>query len=330
MNRYTQFSRLLVALIILIPGLCSACTTKSLVQEALGIVAETPVFLDCKAITPQELHFTFSRPVTVNALRFSSPVQGGFRAVDGETVRVLFDKEIDPGLRLTADILVEDKAGNTLNVLAPLMSRNEHLPKLIITELRTENSKPRVEFIELYAQTRGNIGALRLFAAGNNAPSPLFEFPSLWVNAGDYIVLYLRTPDYEGAYKEVHPKAHFFKLDGSKNHIKKDAGAVYLMDQDDRVLDAVVFYSPANKKGETAWNAVAETALFLSQKGAWAGPRLEDAVPSKDSTATKTICRHENRPDTNSAIDWYIVDHKNNNPGPSPGSGNNRAVYVSK
>jgi hypothetical protein len=38
------------------------------------------------------------------------------------------------GERILADILVEDKDGNTLNVLVPFRSRNENFPSFIITE----------------------------------------------------------------------------------------------------------------------------------------------------------------------------------------------------
>jgi alcohol dehydrogenase class IV len=69
---------------------------------------------------------------------------------------------------VSTDILVEDKNKNTLNVLISFRTRNDRMPEVVINEIRTAYSNPRVEFIELKTTSAGNLGGMRLFAAYEN------------------------------------------------------------------------------------------------------------------------------------------------------------------
>ncbi|MDR3275847.1 MAG: hypothetical protein LBT11_01330 [Treponema sp.] len=309
----------------------AACTTESAIQQVLGISAETPVFLACRPVSPREISFLFSRAVRVDSLRFSVPAEIASIS-SGETVRVNLTEPLEPGARVTADILVADEEGNTLNVLVSFMARNDNMPKLMITEVRTEYSKPRVEFVEFYTLTPGNLGALRLFAEGNGASSPLYEFPPVSVNAGEYIVVHLRSL-YEEAVDETGKdlaatppskenealaSARDFWIPGAKKQLKKEAGAVYFLNQDDEVLDALLF---SGSGGDWPEKMVA-VVQFLADKAAWTGTPLS----SQGTTATRSLCRREDQRDSNSAGDWYIAASS----GSTPGARNNPKVYVPK
>ena len=311
---------------------CSVCSCATGMTETashiLGNVSESPMFISCKAVSETELNFHFTLPVNVTSVHFRPPVQVD-SVEGGNIVRIHFSGGPGPGEKLTVDILAEDEKGNTINVLVPLRTRNSRVPKLIITELRTEYSKPRCEYIELKILEAGNLGAVRLFAAGNTASPMIYEFPSIETAAGEYVIIHLRTLDEAVSRDELGsdlelsggtdswPTARDLWIPGAIKLLRK-TDAVYLLDQDDNVLDAVMI----SEKTDPWWNSerLAEVAAFLYEAGAWknaagniCGPA--EAVRSTGTTATRTICRDETVKDTNTAADWYITATSSATPG---------------
>lgn len=323
---------------VLLNSACS-CSTESAIQQMLGVIgtsAEAPVLLGCKAVSPTEITFRFSLPVTVISLNFdpSLEVQS---ITEGALVTVNVKQGLNGGEPLTADLLVEDGHHNTLNVLVPLRARNDRLPALNITELRTEYSKPKVEFVELKTLSAGNLGALRMFIAGNGLDMPVFEFLPTEVKAGEYIVIHLRSLEAglvnetgtdlgASAGTEAFPESRDFWVPDTKERFRK-TDAVFLMDQDDRVLDAVLL----SENLDIPWAKVdvAEAAELLGKQHAWlllgkgaaaqekdpAIPGPGDAVATKATTVTRSISRDETIPDSNSATDWYITASSSATPG---------------
>jgi hypothetical protein len=297
-------------------------------MQILGSSSEAPVFLGCKAVSGTEVDFEFSAPVKVLSLCFS-PAFEVETVEEGSTVRVTFGGGLGPGERMTADLVAEDEAGNTINVLVPFRARNSRLPPLLINELRTEYSKPRVEFIELKLLGTGNLGALRVFAVGNKNPL-LYEFPPVEAAAGEYVVLHLRTIE-EGCRDECGADlaesggtdalatARDFWIPGTAKLLHK-TDAVYVMDQDDTIIDAVILAEVV----EPWWNkdVFAEAAALFLEKKAWKTadgkiPAPSDAVdtgPVK-TAATKSISRNEGAEDTNTAADWYVTAASGATPG---------------
>ena len=333
-KKYLYFP--LLGLISLVCTVCS-CSTEEAASRILGTSSQAPVFLACKAVSGTEIDFQFSQPVKVVSLHFSPPVE--IESVDdGTIVRVNIGSGLSPGAKLTADLLAMDEKGNTINVLVPLRTRNNRIPALLINELRTEYSKPKAEFIEFKMLEAGNLAALRVFIAGNNKTPLVYEFSSVEVGAGEYILLHLRTMeeancDEYGSSKDESGGADAiagvrdFWVPGTGKLLRK-TDAVYLLDQDDEVIDAVML----SENSDTWWNKdyLAEAAEFLLSKGAWmsadgkiAAPK--DAVDSFNikTAMTRSISRDEAVPDTNTAADWYICATS----GISPGKPNNPARF---
>lgn len=306
-----------------------ACSPETAVHQVLGGSAEAPVFISCKAVSAEEISFWFSVPVTVKSLKFDPPLETA-RISEGKQVRVTLISPLEGGKKVTADMLVEDEQGNTLAVLVPFRTKNDRAPGLLITEVRTEYAKPKVEFVELRTLNAGNLGAIRLFIAGAGMDAPVFEFPPAEVSAGEYIVIHLRNL-YEAADEtgenleavlytkdnEALAGARDFWVPGAKKLLRK-TDAVILMDQDDRVLDGLLL----SENPEAWWNdeKLVMAAELLAAQGAWGpagakAPGPADAVSSANTTATRSICRDETGPDTNSAADWYITAPSNATPG---------------
>jgi hypothetical protein len=212
------------------------------------------------------------------------------------------------------------------------------MPKLLITELRTEYSKPKTEFVEFKTLEAGNLGALRLIIPGNTKNPQAFEFPPVEVKKGEYILVHLRTRDSDtGAVNETGdnlalsggsealPDARDFWIPGSNKLLHK-TDVVYFMDQDDKVIDAVMM----SEKPDPSWSkeCFIAAAELLHEQGAWLSadggiPGPQDAVHSGKTTASRSISRDNEAPDTNGAGDWYITASTTKKPGATPGKKNN-------
>jgi len=297
--------------------LVSACSTESALQGLLENSAVSPVFYGCKTPAEGEVEFLFSREVKVSSLYFDPPLETEVLS-QGQAVTIRFHSTLPGGSKIAADLLVEDKSKNTLNVLVNFRTRNDRMPELLINEIRTEYTKPKVEFVELRTLTAGNLGAMRLFAA-YESEDPIFEFPPVEVKAGEYIVVHIRSIE-DGIKDETGTKlgesggtdalasARDFWIPGTlKLH---HTNAIYLLDQDDKALNGVTLLGKTYK-----WtDRVAAAAEFLSAQNAWKGADPEDAVDSSDTSNTRTICRAAGA-NTNSAADWYITATSSATPG---------------
>jgi hypothetical protein len=342
MRTFSRFFRWALTLLCLAgTGAFASCSTGESVQEALGfnpLSSEMPVFQACKAVSSREISFQFSLPVRVASLNFD-PALSVESTSDGTTVTIVLDEALNPGDPVTADLLVEEAAGNTLNVLVPFRARNDRMPRLLITELRIEATKPKSEFVEFKTLEAGNLGALRLFISGNTKKPLTFEFPPVEVKKGEYILVHLRTRDTDtGAVNETGddlalsggnealPDARDFWIPGSNKLLHK-TDVVYLMDQDDKVIDAVMM----SEKPDPLWSkeCFIDAAELLHEQGAWLSadggiPGPEDAVITANikTSTTRSISRDEDM-DTNRAEDWYITASTTKNPGATPGKKNN-------
>ncbi|MDR1803282.1 MAG: hypothetical protein LBQ94_06700 [Treponema sp.] len=331
MKNFRFFSLLLVVVLT-----AFSCSSEGELQDILGLNSETksPVFLDCRPVSPTEVMFNFSHPVTVVSVVFEPSLEID-SVEDGSEVKVTFTGKIEAGMKITADIIVEDSKKDTLNVIVPFRARNDRMPALVFNELRTEYSKPKAEFVEFLARESGNLGAMRLFIAGHSISEPVYEFPPAEVAAGEYIVFHLRTLE-DGCVDETgsnlalsggtdaHNTARDFWLPNTSEMLRK-TDALWLMDQDDRIIDAVIF----SENPGSSWsnNKVAEAAKLLGAKKAWLPlskgddgrdnwvPSPDDVVTSKGTTTSKTICRDDSLPAEPRAGNWYITATNGLTPG---------------
>ncbi|MCL2558022.1 MAG: hypothetical protein FWE09_06035 [Treponema sp.] len=310
---------------------CSGTSGKDVAALILG-VSQTPVFISARALSETQAVFEFSKPVSVDALRFDPEVE--IEAIeDGSTVTALFSGALLPGQRVVAEILAVDESGNTIHVLAPFRARNDRVPPLLITELRTEYSNPRAEFIEMLTTGAGNMGGLRVFIASNTSSPLVYEFPPVEARSGERITLHLRQIEpesrdelgdnlAESGGRDASPTARDLWVPGSAKLLRK-TDIVYILDQDDNVLDAVAL---SETSGAT-WprSAFSDAADFLHRAGAWHSAdgialRPSDAVMSAGTTNTRTINRDESLSrNSRSASDWYITVTS----GATPGRPNN-------
>ncbi|MCL2244371.1 MAG: hypothetical protein FWC03_07870 [Treponema sp.] len=330
-------------------GVClflGACSTgeaaSAAISQMFGGSSQALLFINCKAVSEDEIEFEFSQPVTVKFIGFD-PVLSVASIESGSTVKVKLEESLASGLEFTADLLAEDADKNTINVLVPFRSRNNRMPLLVINELCTENAASNTgkkpEFIEFKMKSDGNLGAMRVFILGNTNASQktIYEFKPVEVKRDDYVTLHLRTvgdeciDEYgenlnESGGKDASPTGRDFWVPGNTKLIHKDASAVYVLDQDDNVLDAVMISSTPDVWWKKEY--FAEAAGFLHQQDKWKSIDGSICSPagaamSDKATNTRTICRDETREDSNTAADWYITVTS----GTTPGKPNNRNKF---
>jgi hypothetical protein len=314
--------------------LFGGCGGDDALNALLGTSAAAPVYTGYKVISGTQVDFYFSAEVRVVSAHFE-PEAGIERTEDGNTVSVLWTSDHSGGEKFIADILVEDEGGNSLSVLVPFRTRNDRIPALLFNELRFDYSKPRSEFIEFKTLSAGNLGALRLFITSANAAAPVYEFPPVEVSKGEYVILHLRTLATDTAVDEL---GSTLSLSASKNNAEAPTDArdlwipaskkllhktdvLYLMDQDDRIVDGLI-----TCEDEKAWKknaAFSKAAELLARQGKWLSkdgvavraPQVEDAVRSDGTSVTKTLCRSEARAPSMTNNDWYICETSKCSPG---------------
>jgi hypothetical protein len=294
-----------------------SCSTGdgALFSGLLGGSSEAVTFYHCRAVCEEEIEFVFSRPVTVKSLNFTP--QLSVASVEyGSTVKIRLGESPGPGRLITADLLVEDEDKNSINVLVTLRSRNNRMPQLLINELCTEFSSTsgRTEYIEFKMKSDGNLGAMRVFIIGNSnaARQTIYEFSPVEVKNGDYVTLHLRTIDpskkneygddlSESGGRNASPTGRDFWIPGNTKLFHR-TGIVYVMDQDNNILNAVMI----SENPHLPWprDFLADAATFLLEQSAWVG----QAVNSSGTTGTRTINRDETlKENTNSNADWYVT-----------------------
>jgi hypothetical protein len=307
------------------------CSDETAIRKVLGSSSEAPLFVDLKPVSPTEIEVDFSVPVTPVSLHFD-PVQNVKSVNAGATVRIELESPTPIGADVTADILVEDEKGNTLNVVAPFKARNERIPKFVITELRAEGSKTRPDFIEIRTKTAGNLAAVQLFIASSGVKKPVYTFPAVEVNANEVIILHLRkyaefvcvdetganlalsklAPDTKATYaNEVNDSVRELWVPVDKKLIHK-TDVVYFVDQDNKVIDAVAYCYKDDEKETARWKGGTDYAAalaFVGKQSAWlnagAKPPTVDGVVDCKLSSTKTLQR-KSPTDTDTAADWAV------------------------
>jgi len=301
------------------------------------------VFLGWKLVSGDTVVFEFSQPVAVAELDFGPDLEILEVLEEDCTVTVVFAEEPAPGLRVEASLSVEDEHGNRIDVQGSFRSKNNRVPQMLINELRTEyNGKTfKAEFIEFKMLSGGNLGALRVFVVRNEgntgaaSKDPLiFEFEPVEVQSGEYVVLHLRTleeacsDEYgedlaESGGVDSSDTARDFWIPGNTKRLRK-TDAVYVLDQDGKVLDAVML----SEKPDPQWGKAyfVSAAEFLFNQDAWTSPEGTvctplDAVDSSGikTSYTRSISRDEESENTHTKADWYMTV----NGGATPGLPNN-------
>ncbi|GMO53012.1 MAG: hypothetical protein Ta2G_10970 [Termitinemataceae bacterium] len=157
---------------------------------------------------------------------------------------------------------------------------------------------------------------------------PIYEFPPAEVGANQFITLHLRTyPGQENCKDETGDNLALGYVTGAAADTSTSArdlwattnqkflhnsDVVYIMNQDDVIIDAVMFSD--DKKSWDKNAALTKAAELLAKQSAWLDasgvqvktPAFIDAASSTSTTTTRTLNRDKALQDTNTASDWFV------------------------
>ncbi len=257
-----------------------------------------------------------------------------------------FSKNLSADTKYILSGTVKDEIGSTLSFSIGFSGYNSRVPKMIFSEVSTEYSKPRTEFVELYVLEDGNLAGVILHSASDGVDKD-FIFPSVEVKKGEYVVLHMRTVE-EGAVNELgsdvtlsntkqsSSEGRDLWISGTDTRFSKNDVLLLRERLNGSLLDAVV-YTDGNK---TEWpkDSIFAFAEEAHSASLWeGGVDVSQAANIEYITGTRTFCRQNiadivllfeqgQRTFANSKDDWIIVATSNL----SPGKENSTKEYVKK
>lgn len=303
----------------------------------LGGTYDCPKLMDFSIEGKNELKMTFSQEIAFSEMRICSTdttpeefarisTQPDDTAISTTAngsyqYEMTFNEDFDCGMTYLLYAVVEDMYGNSLSFSSDFCGFNDNLPQIALSEVRTEYSKPKPEYIELYVLGDGNLGGMRL-EVFYSSKKTVFTFPSVDVHQGEYIVLHMRTIE-AGSFDEADdttvstaadscPEARDFWVHSESKTVGK-TGVILLRERDNGPLVDALLHAESSKANwpNEDMKAAARNA-FLS--GVWAaGDAPANAVCSDKCTATRTLSRQDFS--VEGASSWIVVATSSATPG---------------
>lgn len=327
-----------VSILVLVLLMGASCAIDPEVISLWGGDVQVPELQGVYTVSAREVKAEFSDTVTVVSatVHYRDDPDRTISTVWAECEddnAVLFTLGENPGIGVVAVLsaFVQDARHNTYSFSVPFTGYNDRIPRLLINEVRTTYSKPRVEYVELFVLTDGNIAGAEIQNTMNTTKT-LYEFPACEVRAGDYVLWHLRSVE-DGLVDETDridssdgrdssPFAWDF-WDNQERAPLKSTNVLVLRDRHGgSILDALLC-------SETRYDSWPSDALRLAAEeavmaGAW-GPSafITDAVCSDSMTATRTLGRLPESTDTGTASEWIVCTTS----GASPGGENSSIPY---
>ena len=273
------------------------------------------------------------------------PVEDEENAAENRVAYMLrLPEQTECGMEYVLFAEAEDKKGNTLSFSTVFYGYNEQVPKLILSEVRTEAAKPKPEFIELYCLSDGNTGGMILEIFYNKANSFKYVLPAASVKAGEYIVVHLRSYDDQKPFcvneadsdelalsastaADSCPGVRDFWHDENTKLLGKTSVILLWERSRGRIADALLIAE--SEKGGWSSSAAGDAAQSAVLADVWIdGASVSDAVCTDKTTATRTVSRQNIEEITEaasspdfvwpvpvSASDWLVVATSQATPG---------------
>jgi hypothetical protein len=290
-------------------SLASCAVTADSVKMAQGDFT-VPELQDFAPTGEKMLLLRFSKPVELADVHITdeqtgSVVSSGIRREtdDDSVVELELTDTTQAGKRYWVNGVASDKAGNSLDFSVEFTGYNERVPKLVLSEVRSEASSPKnYEFVELYAMTAGNLAGVTLLSA-NYGQEKIYEFPPVEVRSGEYIVVHYRKTGDEADLamdetgddltaskgKQSTPGRDFWR-EGSEKLVNKN-DVILLRERAGGSLMDALLCSEADK-ADWKNDALRGAAKEAHESGIWPeGAAPKTALETDRVTATRTISR---------------------------------------
>lgn len=301
--------------------------------ESAGIVLVEQVVGDANAESVQSTDTDSSPP----------SVESGANA---NRYRLNFSNTTDPGIQYILSGTVKDATGSTLTFDIGFTGHNARVPHIIFSEINTKYAKPKTEFVEFYVLEDGNLGGMVL-QSGTYGIEKDYVFPVIEVNAGEYLVLHMRSIE-DGIVNETGED-----LTVSAGKLASDEGRdLWVLGTEKRLTDTDVLllrerlngtiidallYAESDKL-EWSKDLMSTYAREAYNAKIWDGGfEIATAASTDNTTATRTLSRQniatiaesfesDGTITANRADDWLVVTTSN----ATPGTANSSNPFLSK
>jgi hypothetical protein len=296
---------LITCILCLVIG-CSDESGGPVLNYFSGKDRRSPTLTNIQAINETTIEFTFDEDV----YRPQISLQDGFSestcSVYENKVSVYLSHPLNVMLAINVHVSVRDNMGNTTTIEAPVYGINFSVPSLIINEFSTKGSANHPDRVEIKALSSGNLAGVTLYSGMFFSHTHSFSFPSIEVEKGDYIVV---------QYQKVPPFQENLLYYGGEEGLGGNNGVISLYNSPYEDIADVVIYSNRTSDSDEHYGGFGTRKVYehiqevtLTQEWIHNGIiRPESAINSDDSTATRSYNRYEDKEDTNSSLDWYIV-----------------------
>jgi hypothetical protein len=221
-------------------------------------------------------------------------------------------------------VSVRDKEGNTTTIEVPIYGKNFSVPSLIINEFSTKGNANHPDRIEIKALSNGNLAGVTLYHGMFFSHAHAFSFPQRDVKKGDYIVV-----QYQEIPTDQSSDALIFY--GGEEGLGSNNGVISLYNSPYDDIADVVIYSNRTSDSDEHYGGFGTKEVYdhiqeATSTQQWTHNGVikpESAINSNNSTATRSFNRYEDKDDSNSSLDWYVVKTS----GSSFLSRNNTEIY---
>lgn len=243
--------------------------------------------------------------------------------------------------------VAHDQDGNSLLFQIPFRGYNSKVAGVVLSEVRSGYSKPKVEYVELYVHRSGDLAGISLYFTNKDFE---YVFPSAKVSAGDYIVLHMRALEGEtGRVDEVGDDLNLSTASESCSDVRDfwapstsrivgTNDVIVLRErQNGKVVDALLYAQSGIS--DAVSKRLIPVAQQMVDEGVWSGSvdfsTWASGEDLSDTAITRSLSRQNiaaiadgekaERPVlVGSSTDWMVVK------GATPGQTNSTERYVKK
>ena len=244
---------------------------------------------------------------------------------DGNSIVLTPETDLPAGALCRAALTVEDLKGNSTRFILPFWAWNPDLPDVLINEFNPEGSDSNPDCIELYVESAGDCAGLCLYYGTKNFYDYRYVFPSLQVEAGEFIIIHCRRDFLAG---EISESTDMTLSTGKLScdtawdlWLPEDSGlsgangilSLY-SSPDGKIKDAAVYSErdPDPEDDYLGWTSrTFDPAADVYREGGWdfssEAISPAEAILSLYTTATRSLCRSSGSGDTDCAADWHTA-----------------------
>lgn len=312
-------------------ALVTSCGPVPDIRALTDLDLHPPVLMDLSVDSATQISLFFTECVEpmIDTFALAPNIAVTNMECTGGRLRIFLAESTSPGQQYHLEGVVQDSNGNRLKFITNFYGFNADLPELKINEFITRGSGKHPDVVELVVISSGNLAGIALLEGSLDNWSDRFIFPSVTVDAGDFIIVHFKPqgiqeevdelidPGESGGY-DASLEAWDFWLAGG-NGISGNNGVISLYTSSyGEIIDAVL-YSERTSSSDERYRGfgsrdVMERADQIYAQGGWKidGELIapEDAINPDNSTSTRSMCRSSESSDTDSRSDWHIVPTK--------------------